>query len=155
MEREEPDGADREWRACSRVDRGLRGGWLVDGPSWDDVEWSEAGGANAAEWTLPKERRGERSRRNQARVKRSRRPPPPPALSNFRLPPPALPPPTTAAAQHSPWTLLGDRADGGRPGELWAGSPGPGPGPGGGPLYVSMASLCRKASSLRRLANQL
>lgn len=56
---------------------------------------------------------------------------------------------------HSPWTLLGERAGGGRPGELWAGSTGLGPGPGGGPLYVSMASLCRKASSLRRLANQL
>lgn len=53
--------------------------------------------------------------------------------------------------QHSPWTLLGERAGGGNPGELWAGSAGPGP----GPLYVSMASLCRKASSLRRLANQL
>ena len=56
---------------------------------------------------------------------------------------------------HSPWTLLGERAVGGRPGELWAGSAGPGPGPGGGPLYVSMANLCRNASSLRRLANQL
>lgn len=53
-----------------------------------------------------------------------------------------------------PWTLLGERADGGwREDELW-GVRG-GAGVGCGPLKVSMASLCRKASSFLRLANQL
>lgn len=53
-----------------------------------------------------------------------------------------------------PWTLLGERADGGwREDELW-GVRG-GAEVGCGPLKVSMASLCRKASSFLRLANQL
>lgn len=53
-----------------------------------------------------------------------------------------------------PWTLLGESAGGGcREAEL-CGVRGGAEG-GCGPLNVSMASLCRKASSFLRLANQL
>lgn len=53
-----------------------------------------------------------------------------------------------------PCTLLGERAGGGWREEELCGVRG-GAGVGWGPVKVSMASLCLKASSFLRLANQL